>query len=47
MGGTNDPPERNDDQDDDLKAGEEVSAMSLHLTLDPLLEGLLMDRTPA
>jgi hypothetical protein len=24
MGGTNDPPERNDDQDDDLKAGEEV-----------------------
>jgi hypothetical protein len=25
MGGTNDPPERNDDQDDDLKAGEEVS----------------------
>jgi hypothetical protein len=22
--GTNDPPERNDDQDDDLKAGEEV-----------------------
>jgi hypothetical protein len=30
-----------------FKAGEEVSAMSLHLTLDPLLEGLLMDRTPA
>jgi hypothetical protein len=26
MGGTNDPPERNDDQDDDLKAGEEVRA---------------------
>jgi hypothetical protein len=26
MGGTNDPPERNDDQDDDLKAGEEVSS---------------------
>jgi hypothetical protein len=25
LGGTNDPPERNDDQDDDLKAGEEVS----------------------
>jgi len=25
MGGTDDPPERNDDQDDDLKAGEEVS----------------------
>jgi hypothetical protein len=25
MGGTYDPPERNDDQDDDLKAGEEVS----------------------
>jgi len=24
MGGTYDPPERNDDQDDDLKAGEEV-----------------------
>jgi hypothetical protein len=23
--GTNDPPERDDDQDDDLKAGEEVS----------------------
>jgi len=26
MGGTNDPLERNDDQDDDLKAGEEVRA---------------------
>jgi len=26
MGGTYDPPERNDDQDDDLKAGEEVSS---------------------
>ena len=25
MGRTNEPPERNDDQDDDLKAGEEVS----------------------
>jgi len=25
MGGTYDPLERNDDQDDDLKAGEEVS----------------------
>jgi len=25
MGGTYDPPERNDDQNDDLKAGEEVS----------------------
>jgi hypothetical protein len=24
MGGTDDPPEMNDDQDDDLKAGEEV-----------------------
>jgi hypothetical protein len=26
MGGTYDPPERNDDQDDDLKAREEVSS---------------------
>jgi hypothetical protein len=29
MGGTNDPPERNEDQDDDLKAGEEVRALAL------------------
>jgi len=27
MEGTNDPPERDDDQDDDLKAGEEVSPL--------------------
>jgi len=27
-GGTDDPPERNDDQDDDLKAGEEVRKAS-------------------
>jgi hypothetical protein len=25
MGGTDDPPERDDDQDEDLRAGEEVS----------------------
>jgi hypothetical protein len=29
MGGTNDPPERNDDQDDDLKAGEEVRLIGM------------------
>jgi len=28
MGGTYDPPERNDDQDDNLKAGEEVRKAS-------------------
>jgi hypothetical protein len=31
MGGTNDPPERIDDQDDDLKAGEEVREPLLDL----------------
>jgi hypothetical protein len=29
MGGTNDPPERDDDQDDDLKAGEEVRLIGM------------------
>jgi hypothetical protein len=29
MGGTNEPPERNDDQDDDLKAGEEVRGIKV------------------
>jgi len=29
MGGTYDPPERNEDQDDDLKAGEEVRAIKI------------------
>jgi hypothetical protein len=28
-GGTYDPPERNDDQNDDLKAGEEVRVLSI------------------
>ena len=31
MGGTYDPPERNDDQNDDLKAGEEVSLPNIVL----------------
>jgi hypothetical protein len=29
MGGTYDPPERNDDQGDDLKAGEEVRLIGM------------------
>jgi len=33
MRGTNDPPERDDDQDDDLRAGEEVRGFSSFLML--------------
>jgi hypothetical protein len=37
MGGTNDPPERNEDQDDDLKAGEEVSTITSVSSLTEVL----------
>jgi hypothetical protein len=42
MGGTNEPPERNDDQDDDLKAGEEVRA---NPSLNSRLKAIIFRRT--
>jgi hypothetical protein len=40
MGGTYDPPERNDDQDDNLRAGEEVREI-LRMRLRKTLERTL------